>query len=288
MTGKPGEDSRVVFVVDSGYDLPDLELPFKPEVLPLRVYLGEKEYNDKVDIRSDEIYEAQRSGQMATTSLPAPEIAERMLRKLSEQFERVFLLTISSKLSNTYSVLKGMVETLKLRKVEVLDSKAASVKQGYVLWRAMRHFESTGRLTQEDIDGFAKDVLLVFFVSTLEYLYKGGRIGKAKALLGKLLNIKPLLTVNDEGEVDVLGTSRSLDGGVRMMVEKAKSFLEKAGFAGNFLAFGAYTVEEMKIYALRALEGLGVKPSERLVTNIGAVISAHVGPEAFAVVVGRK
>lgn len=275
----------VTFVTDSGYDFPDVRLPFDFKLLPLRVYVGEKEYHDKVTIQATDVYKVQREGGFPTTSLPSPENIERTLREASLNSDEVYVLTISAKLSNTHDVIKSMVSELNLSNVKVLDTKSACIKQGYIVWRAMKHYEKYGKLSQEDVDNFNKEVLLLFLVPTLDYLYKGGRIGKAKALIGKLLSIKPILTVDEEGEVSSVATCRSIDAGVKIMYETAQKFLKERSLLDNFIAVGAYTVSSMKLPIDKLAKLFGPKFIGS--TTIGSAIAAHVGPEAFAIVVGR-
>lgn len=275
----------VTFVTDSGYDFPKLKLPFELKILPLRVYVGEKEYHDKLNIQATDVYKFQREGSLPTTSLPSPENIERTLRQASANSDRVYVLTISAKLSNTHDVVKSMVSEMKLDNVKVLDTKSACIKQGYIVWRAMLHYQKYGELSQEDIDNFNKEVLLLFLVPTLEYLQKGGRIGKAKALIGRLLSIKPILTVDEQGEVSSVATCRTIDAGVKMMYELAQKFLREKSLLDNFITVGAYTVPSMKL----PVDNLAKKFGRRFIgsTTIGSAIAAHVGPEAFAIVVGR-
>lgn len=275
----------VTFVTDSGYDFPNIRLPFDFKLLPLRVYIGEREFLDKVTIQATDVYKVQREGGFPTTSLPSPENIERTLREASLSSDEVYILTISSKLSNTYSVIKSMVSELNLSNVKVLDTKSACIKQGYVVWRAMKHYEKYGSLSQEDVDNFNREVILLFLVPTLDYLYKGGRIGKAKALIGKLLSIKPILTVDEEGEVSSVATCRSIDAGVKVMYEIAQRFLKERSIQDNFIAVGAYTVPSMKPPIDKLAKFFGSKFVGS--TTIGSAIAAHVGPEAFAIVIGR-
>ncbi|MCX7653905.1 MAG: DegV family protein [Fervidobacterium sp.] len=275
-----------IFITDSGYDLPnDVKLPFELKVLPLRVFLKEKEYEDKVTIDANELYRLELAGELATTSLPKPEVIESTIKESAARSEKVFIITISAKLSNTHDLIKNVLSSLKFNNVEIFDSKTACIKQGYVLLRAMEHVKQTGVLTQRDIDRFVDESLLVFLVPTLDYLYRGGRIGKAKALIGKMLSLKPILTTDNEGEVNTLGTTRSIEAGINTMQNIINKFLEAKNLSNDYSVIGAYTIPETKKYA----EKLSEFYKKQLIglTNIGSAIAAHVGPEAFGLVIGK-
>lgn len=274
------------FITDSGYDLPiDISLPYELKVLPLRLYIKEKEYEDKKSISSKELYEMQLKGEMATTSLPKPDVIEETIRECSKNNEKVYVVTISAKLSNTHDLVKNIVSSMGVKNVVVLDSKTACIKQGYVILRAMEHVKNGKELTQEDIDRFVRESFLVFLVPTLEYLYKGGRIGKAKALLGKMLSLKPILTTDNEGEVDSIATVRSMDSGINTMQSIVNKFVNDNALGDDYTVIGACTTESTRVYLDKLI--LPYKNNVIGTTNIGSAIAAHVGPEAFGLIVGK-
>ncbi|AFG35004.1 EDD domain protein, DegV family [Fervidobacterium pennivorans DSM 9078] len=278
----------VTFITDSGCDLPaGINLPFELKILPLRVYGRNEEYEDKVTLNPEELYRIELQGEVATTSLPKPKAVERVLKEASESSEKVYVITISSKLSNTYDIVQSVVSSLGAKNIVVLDSKTASIKQGYVLLKAMELVRKNGNLTQKDIDKAVENSQLVFFVPTLEYLYRGGRIGKAKAFFGKLLNIKPILTTDNEGEVNTLGTVRTLESGVSSMAKIAQDFVNQKGIARHYSIIGGFTIESMKNYLDKLIANFDEK-AVLGISNIGAAIAAHVGPEAFGMVIGEK
>jgi DegV family protein with EDD domain len=278
----------VTFVTDSGCDLPaGVNLPFELKILPLRVYVRNEEYEDKVTVKPEELYRMELQGEVATTSLPKPNVVERVLKEASERSEKVYVITISSRLSNTYDLVQSVANSLGTKNIVVLDSKTASIKQGYIILKAMEFLRKNGNLTQKDIDKAVENSQLVFFVPTLEYLYRGGRIGKAKAFFGKLLNIKPILTTDNEGEVNTLGTVRTLESGVSSMAKIAQDFVNQKDIGGRYSIIGGFTIESMKSYLDKLIANFDEK-AVLGISNIGAAIAAHVGPEAFGVVIGEK
>lgn len=261
---------------DSNYDL---GVPH--DSLKLRVYVDGSEYRDKVDISDEEFYRACLSGAKVGTSQPSLNEMTEKLIAYSKQYEQVYVVTISSKLSGTYDGVRTIVREKNLRNVEVLDSKSGSVKTTYVLMRVINDAENGKKVTQDDVDVYVSESLLLFTVGTLEYLEKGGRIGKAKAVLGKLLKIKPILSTDDEGETVSLGIARTLDGCVVSMRKMAEEFADKLG---DCVAIGGYGVGSTKVYLDKLLEGYNTL----MVARIGPAIAAHVGPEVFGFVLGRR
>ncbi|MEJ5256771.1 MAG: DegV family protein [Fervidobacterium sp.] len=278
----------ITFITDTGCDIPsNVNTPYDVKYLPLRVFLKNKEYDDKVTIMPQELYSAELNGELASTSLPRPELIEGTIKEASSKSEAVYVITISAKLSNTHDLIKNIVNSLGVTNVVVLDSKTASIKQAYVVLKAMEYLKERGKLNQAIIDQIVSNSLLVFFVPTLEYLYKGGRIGKAKALLGKVLNIKPILTTDDEGEVNTLATSRSNELAISSMSNLAKNFIQNKGLENSYSIIGGYTISSMKANLDKLLSHFS---SSSVIgsSTIGSAIAAHVGPEAFGLVVGEK
>ncbi|MGQ9856152.1 MAG: DegV family protein [Fervidobacterium sp.] len=270
-----------IYVFDSSADFQkDIDFGVPTDVLPLRVYVDDKEYIDKVTITDEEFYKYCLSGAKVTTSQPNQQMIKEKLTKYSKEFDEVYVVTISQKLSGTYDTVQSIIENEKLKNVTLIDSKSGSVKTTYVLYRVIDAAENGVKVTQELADEFIKDSLLVFTVSSLEYLERGGRIGKAKALLGKLLRIKPILSTDEEGYTISLGMERTHEGCISKMRQLAEEFARKVS---NPIVMGGYGVSEMKTYLDKLLQGFNVHS----IARIGPAISAHVGPEVFGLVVGR-
>lgn len=270
-----------IYLFDSSADFQsDLKFQVPTDIFPLRVYVDEKEYIDKVSITDEEFYEKCLSGAKVSTSQPSLDEMSRKLVKYSKEYENIYVVTISQKLSGTFDTISSIIEREKLRNVTVLNSKSGSVKTTYVLYRVIDAAENGIKVTQELVDTFVKESLLLFTVSSLEYLEKGGRIGKAKALIGKLLKIKPILTTDDEGYTSSVDVSRTLDGCISKIRENAFNFMKNIS---NPIVIGGYGVSTMKPYLDKLLEGFNVHS----VARIGPAIAAHVGPEVFGFVIGR-
>ncbi len=272
---------RNIYLFDSSVDYQHgLDFGVPTDVFPLRVYVDEREYIDKVTITDEEFYNFALSSAKIGTSQPNLEMLREKLARYSKEYDNVYVVTISQKLSGTNDTVSAIIQNDNLKNVTVLDSKSGSVKTTYVLYKVINAAENGLKVNQNIVNGFVRDSLLVFTVSSLEYLERGGRIGRAKALIGKLLRIKPILSTDDDGYTTSLGMERTHDGCINKMRALTKNFIEKIE---NPIIIGGYGVSSMKQYLDKLLKGFKVHS----VVRIGPAISAHVGPEVFGLVVGR-
>lgn len=274
---------KAVLVFDSTIDIPlgyEFVLPY--HILPLKVYVENKEFRDKIDITDEQFYSQALSGKKVGTALPNPSETAQILAKLSKEYDHIYIVTISSKLSGTWNMIRLTLEQLDIKNATLIDSKSGSVKSFYVVHRLIKDVLNNKSITEQTAQEYITDSLLLFTVTTLDYLQKGGRIGKAKALLGKILGIKPILSTNDEGEVLNLGSARSIKQVIEQMVKKAKDFLKLE----NYVIVGGYGVQQMKQHLDELLSHF---PKDKIlgISRIGPGVSAHVGPEVFGLVIGK-
>ena len=186
----------VKIVTDSTADLPPgLAEELNISVVPLKVHFGEEEFLDWIDLDSDNFFEKLAgSGVMPHTSQPSPADFVKIYREIAAESDQLISVHLSAKLSGTYQSAVIAKSELKHLDIEVIDSGLASMALGIVVIEAAR--AAKAGLAKEDIilqlkDNMAK-VKVYFAVDTLEYLQRNGRIGKAAALVGGLLNVKPL------------------------------------------------------------------------------------------------
>ncbi|WP_041081642.1 DegV family protein [Thermotoga profunda] len=274
---------KIVLVFDSSIDIPiGYEFPIPHYILPLKVYVQDSEFKDKIEITDEQFYSQALSGKKVGTALPNPSETAQLLTKLSKEYDHVYIVTISSKLSGTWNMIRLTLEQLNLKNTTLIDSKSGSVKSFYVVYRLLKDILAKKQITEQTGQQYVEESLLLFTVTTLDYLQRGGRIGKAKALLGKILGIKPILSTNDEGEVLSLGSARSIKQVIDQMVRKAKEFLKFE----DYIIIGGYGVQHMKQYLDELLSHF---PKEKIlgISRIGPGVSAHVGPEVFGLVIGK-
>jgi DegV family protein with EDD domain len=268
---------NTAIVLDSTADFPDAPERFPNwRVVPLYVRFGADSYRDYVDIGPAEFYERLRTAEeLPTTSQPTPQDFQAAYDDLAA-YERIFAFTVSAKLSGTYeSALRAASETGD--RVRVIDTETASAAIAMLALAVQRRLErgTTDEELDELIDRFKRESGLIFTLDTLEYLARGGRIGRAAGWAGQLLHIKPILTLS-EGEVLPLKRVR---GNRRAIQEFAEAF--RTGTKdGPGLRVGIAHAEAPERMA--ALEELvrDVRPNAEIdvATTLGPVVGTHAGP----------
>jgi DegV family protein with EDD domain len=262
----------VKIVTDSGSDLP-IELAKKLDIaiVPVYVYFGDKAYKDGVDIGPDELYKRLVEGPIyPTTTQPMPSDFAETYTALAKDTEAIVSIHLPTKLSGTYNAALQGIELAKPKcQVHVFDSLTVSVGLGLIVLMAARLAKNGGKL-QEILDETKKaisETQLRGLLDTLQYLLKGGRITKAKALVGTLLNVKPILKTRD-GELVQAAMARSFVKGVDQLFEFVQKFpnLQEVGISHTTVPDEAKAlkkrltsvIDEKKIQMMRVGAGLGV------------------------------
>ena len=269
---------NTALVLDSTADFPDAQIRFpNMRVVPLYVRFGERSFRDYVELDPHGFYGRLKSApELPTTSQPTPQDFLSTYSALDE-YERIYSLHISAKLSGTFQSASLAADELGGDRIRLVDTESASVGIG-MLALAIQDLLERGT-TDEEIDALVADYReragILFTVDTLEFLAKGGRIGRAKALMGSLLNVKPILSIQ-EGEVVPLTRAR----GRAKAFEEFRRRFEDATSDGPGLAVGiAHAEAQDAVEHLRALV-LAARPQAdiRMVTSLGAVVGTHAGP----------
>jgi fatty acid kinase fatty acid binding subunit len=266
-------------VLDSTADFPKApELFPNFRVVPLYVRFGDESYRDYVEIDPAEFYaRLQASAVLPTTSQPTPADFLAVYETLVPRYERILSLQISSTLSGTFGSAETAASLLGGDAVRVIDTRTVSASLVLLALGVQRRLERG--TTDEEIDAFVaaygRQHRLLFTVNTLEYLAKGGRIGKAAAFAGNLLNVKPILTIRD-GEVVPLKRVR----GNQKAFEEFRALFESTSSDSAALKVGiAHAAAPERLDALRTLvERVRPHAEIEIATQLGAVIGTHAGP----------
>ena len=209
----------VQIIVDSTVDMPDrVKDCFR--IVPLTVHFGNEEFIDGVTIDKARFYERLvESDVLPTTSQATPAAFQKVFEEVTAAGDSAVVITISSKLSGTYQ--SACIAAADFDNIFVVDSMTAAIGSGILAEHALKLTEAGMSAEQiaEKIEEKKADVCLIALLDTLEYLKKGGRISKATAFAGGILNIKPVLTVQD-GEVVVIGKARGSKQGNNLLAEK--------------------------------------------------------------------
>lgn len=277
---------QVKILADSACDLP-LEFYAKNNVtiLPLKVQLDGKEYEDVRTIEPKTVYDAIRNGTIPKTSQTSPFLFEKVFTEMAEKNEDGIYIAFSSQLSGTYQAAVMILDQVKEKypnfQLTVVDTKCASLGQGLIVREAARLAANN---TPKEI--ILKDVLFrmehmehLFTVEDLEYLAKGGRVSKASAFLGGLLNIKPLLNMEDGKLVPIeklRGKKKLLHRLIELMKERGDNLQEQV--IGISHADNEETAEEV-----RQMIEEEFHPKEVYISAIGSAIGSHTGAGTISI-----
>ena len=271
--------------------LEDMIDDFRIHVLPLTFMVdGEDEVyqsylkGERTDLK--QFYTMMREGKVFKTSLPNLAESEALFRELLSSGRDVIYLAFSSGLSGTYQALSLMAEQLREefpeRKLYVVDTLAASGGQGLLVWYAVQHARAGETIDQvrDWLEGNKLHLAHWFTVDDLMFLFRGGRVSKTAAWAGTLLNIKPVLHVDDEGHLipmeKVRGRKKSLNALIDHM---EKSAYKPISDQMVFITHGD-CIEDAEYVAGKIKERFGVK--EVVINYVDPVIGAHSGPGTMA------
>ncbi|MGO1818677.1 MAG: DegV family protein, partial [Senegalia sp. (in: firmicutes)] len=193
---------KIALITDSTCDLPkEIIDEYNIKIMPLKVIYSDGEYKDKVDIQPEDIYK-RFSEEVPKTSLPSLGDCIDLFEKLkSEGYTHLIVTTISSGLSGTINMMKNAKNTVEDLEIEIIDSKSLSMGLGYPVLEGAKELKRTNDYvkTIERIKEVITKTDTFYVVETLEYLKKGGRIGRVEGTIGELLKIKPIISINKEG-----------------------------------------------------------------------------------------
>ena len=274
---------NVAIVTDSVADLPpQVAEEFGITVVPLVVRFGTDLYRDGLDLSPDQFYEKLRTTKvLPATSVPPPAAFADAYDKLAEKTNEIVVTSVTSKLSATYQVALQAVGLMKKQcRVEVLDSQWGVMAQGFITIAAARAAQSGASL--DEVLDVARHTMhrvdMHAAFDTLEYLERGGRIGKAQAFLGSLLKVNPIIGMKD-GEVHPLARERSRAKAIDYLYNFAASFGNVEGLAVEY----ATDLDE----ANRLVQRLHSKYPQAPIylSRASPVIGTHTGPGLIVVTV---
>ncbi|MFN2747084.1 MULTISPECIES: DegV family protein [Bacillus] len=276
----------VHLIADSAADLPKSYYEkHHISFIPLRVLLDDQEYDDLLSIQPSDVYEAMREGKAPKTSQPSLKLLRDTFSRLAEKKQPALYVAFSSELSGTYQTAVMAANEVKEEFPEfdlrIIDSKCASLGYGLAVRHAVE-LATNGNTIQEiesSVKDFCEHLEHIFTVDDLTYLARGGRISKASAFVGGLLNIKPLLHVED-GKLVPLEKIRGKKKLHRRMIELMKERSRDLSGQTVGISHGddAETAEEIK----RLIEA-EFAPKEIVINMIGSAVGAHAGPGTLAI-----
>ncbi|TRM11889.1 DegV family protein [Lentibacillus cibarius] len=274
-----------VILADSACDLSEEHYKaLNIKMVPLTVQLNGQEYKDGQEITPKSVYKAMREGEIPKTSQVSPQTFKTIFTSYAEAKQPLVYLAFSSGLSGTYQTAKMMEQEVKETwpeaELHVIDTKCASIGYGLVILRAAqlaKEGASTGEII-ETAKYHADHMEHVFTVDDLEYLYRGGRVSKTAAFVGSLLNVKPILHVED-GKLVPLEKTR----GSKKLLKRMLAIMEARGTDLSNQTIGISHGDDLATaekLASMIKEKFGT--DDILIELVGSTIGAHAGPGTLA------
>lgn len=254
-------------------------------IVPLKVNVNDKQYVEGVDITGPQFYELlATSKNLPTTSQPSPEEFLQHFEKIKADGDSAVVFTLSSALSGTYQSANIAKEMCGYEDIYIIDTLSATIGMQLFINRAseMRQSGSTAKEIADYMQPYNQKVTILAIVDTLEYLHKGGRLSRSKSVIGKLLNVKPIIDVSN-GNIEVPSTNRGAEKSVASLLK----LYAEANTDSDWPVIWGYTgslslIENYKKYLPANYQ------ADFGDNGIGAVIGTHIGPGAMALAFIRK
>ncbi len=276
--------AKIKIVTDSTADIPlSLAHELGIEIVPVHVHIGEQTYRAGLDITNEQFYQQVQEGRhKVSTSAPPPVAFEQLYRRLAPEYDYVFSVHVSSRLSSVYHTAQQARARLpaSATRIEIIDSKLVSMGLGLVAIHAAKAVREG--MEPDDVAHLINRLTqlchVVFFVDTIDYLEQSGRLSLATAVLGSMQRIKPLMLI-DEGEIVPYERTRTR----AKAIEGLFTFVEDFPHVEEVIALYATTPEDVE----KLMEKVDpIFPRDQVQTMaFGPSIGAHLGPGAMGVAV---
>jgi len=272
----------ISIVTDSAASLPeDIIKKMGITVMPFNINFGGENFLEGVDITKKQYYERLRAGQMPKTSQPSPGAFYEVYKKLSSNSDSIISIHIGQKISGAYNSAKVAREMLREKDIEVIDSESLTMVQGFMVMAAAVAAKAgkTREQIVHQVERLKSEVFGYIAVPTLKYLRESGRINAGKALLGSLLSIKPIFTLNN-GVVDMTDKTRSFPAALTRMIDFTESRVGKV--AENIAILHSDALKEAGEFCGSVLSRINCK--QVIYADTGATIGSHGGPGMVGIV----
>ena len=275
----------VRIITDSAADFEPRELKEKNIIcIPIRVLLGETEYQENVNLSKPQFFELLAStGETPKTAQPSPQILMDLFADAKAAGEEAVYITLSSALSGTYQSAMMVKEDTDWDGCYVVDSKNATGGQRILVEHAarLRDEGKTAAQIVAEVEALREKIVLYACIDTLEYLYRGGRISQTIYKLGTMARVKPIIRVSPEGKIEVPSKAMGMRKGMEFMCKRLE--LQKPD--SRYPLYVMYTPDRVNGDALaEKVRELGFGVPEDRIISVGAGIGSHIGPNGCGIV----
>jgi len=276
--------NKIALVTDSTSDLSNEQIKrWNIHMLPLRVIYSDREYVDRVNITPDEVY-SNMDKEIPSTSLPSMDDINNLFRKLEQDgYTQIIAICISSGLSGTYNSINLVSKQYPNIEFCVFDSKALTMGSGAIVLECGEMIEEGKSFNEivEKLPSIKNRIKVYFIVDTLIYLVRGGRIGKVSGTFGELLNIKPVISINENGVYYTYAKVKGRKQSITKIIDIAKETLDKSK-AKIWVMHGGALKEGRTLY-----ESISKLPNivETGFGEIGPVLGVHTGSGLLGIII---
>lgn len=279
---------KIAILVDSGCDVPPaFRDSYNMYVAPLTIIYKDAEYRDGIDIHPQDVFD-RFSQEIPSTSLPSPAAAEELFKQIkADGYEKVLVISISSGLSGTFQMMSSFGPSPEGLEAYYVDTKNIGIGSGLIAMRAGElvdqglPFEEVSR----QVDLAVGNTKVFFCVATLEYLMKGGRIGLVAGMAGMLLDVKPVISCNEDGIYYTVAKARGRDKSLKLALDKAVEFAEGAKGYKIAVVQGAAEAEAKTLMA--AMKERLPDYTHAVEEQLTPVLVVHTGPGLIGIGVQR-
>ncbi|MCF7827161.1 MAG: DegV family EDD domain-containing protein [Candidatus Marinimicrobia bacterium] len=268
----------IALVTDSACDLPqEIIEKYQINVIPFTVNFGENSYLDKVTITPEKFYSLLDAAPIhPSTAQPSPAMVSNLLSFLKTHYDSVMSVHISSQLSGIHNLAVQAVDNHEGDDIHVIDSKQLSVSQGLIVYRLAQAIDAGKNITELKAlaQSYVEKTKVFVDVATLKYMVRGGRVSPLKGLVAKLLNLKPIISLDEDGKGVAYGKSFSRQGNMEKIKQMTVDFAEK-GPIWNYAIVHARALDRAEVYAADLEKLLGKAPA--YIQEISPVVGAHNG-----------
>ena len=280
---------NIGIITDSTADLSDNILQkYNIEVVPLSVNFGNEVYTDGVDLNAKEFFsKIKEVDELPGTSQPSLSAFQKKYQEMIDDYDKILSIHVSGGLSGTYETAKQAASKISNSDIHLFDSSTISLGLGFLVILAAKLAKKLNSVDKivEKLNEAKENLLLYFTVDDMTYMEKGGRIGKAKAMLGSILNINPIISIStDTGKVLPLDKTRGEKRTSKKMIDLAMEKLENADKAWLGFAHGdrLEDMEKFKNKLLNKIDKSFNLSFETFTTRISPTLGCHVGPSVYA------
>lgn len=272
---------RILLDGASDYPLEELQ-NHGLELVNMTVTMNGKDYIEGENLKKDEFYEILETTTLfPKTSQPSPQAFLNIFEDVKKKKDEMICILLSSKLSGTYQSARLAKDMVEYDGIYLIDSLLASCTIKILADEACRLVKDGQNISEivGAIEALKKRVKVIAALDTLEYLYRGGRLTKTAATIGEIAKIKPVITLSEDGQIEILSKCFGKNKAMNYMMKH----LERLELDSNFPLYSIYTygIENCEKWEEK-LKAKFKEPNQRI--QIGATIGTHVGPNAFGLV----